>query len=221
MENKLTLQVFWNLVERWKNTCPVASDEYTRAAWEDLKKLELPQVVHFKEIMDAYLDHAYAPGLWEAASAIHHGCSDDLFGDFLAWLVAQGKDTYLKTLQNPDFLASIVPVGKSESEYEESRYLPSWAYRALTGSDVIEPFYDQLRELSPQELAELRSEIHYAPWIGQMSRTREEMEEHLPKLMEKTGFSGEPGWLYPDRAQSWGCDWQLNPNPTIDQSMQM
>ena len=51
MENKLTLQDFWNLVERWKNVCPVASDEYTRTAWEDLKKRELPQIIHFKEII--------------------------------------------------------------------------------------------------------------------------------------------------------------------------
>ena len=139
----------------------------------------------------------------------------------MAWLIAQGKDTYLQTLQNPDYLSSIVPVGKSDPEYEEFFYLPSWAYRDLTGSDTIAPFYDQLQVISQEELQELRSEIHYAPWIERMSRTRKEMEQHLPELMEKTGFSGEPGWLYPDRDQSWGCDWQLKLNQTTDQSMQM
>ncbi len=221
MDNKLTLHDFWGLVDRWQSAYPVDSDAYTKAAWNDLKKLEIPQIVHFKEIMDAYLSHAYTPGIWEAATAIHHGCSDDLFGDFLAWLIAQGKGTYLKALTDPDSLASIVPEGHSYVEYGDFRYLPSWAYRDRKGSCAIESFYDQLRELSPQELAELRSEIHYAPWIGQMSRTRKEMAEHLPNLMMKTGFSGEPGWLYPNSVQSWGCDWQIKPDLTPDQSMQL
>lgn len=221
MDNKLTLQDFWSLIDRWKCIWPVASDGYTRVAWKDLKKLELPQIIHFKEIMDTYLDYAYTPGIWEAATAIHHGCSYDLFKNFLAWLIAQGKDTYLRTLQNPDFLASTVPLGRSEPEYEEFRYLPSWAYNDLTGRDVTNQFYNELRRLPLEEVTELRSEIHYAPWIRQMSRTRKEMEEHLPKLMWKTGFSGEPGWLDLDSDQFWGCDWQLKLNQTTDQSMQM
>lgn len=227
MENKLTLKDFWSMVERWKNACPVASDEYTRTAWGDLIKLELPQIIHFKEIMDAYLDHAYAPGLWEAATAMKNGCSDDSFLDFRAWLIAQGKETYLEALRDPDTLSQFNLGYSSEytipsfCEFEEFLYLPSWAYRDLTGSDAIDPFYDQLQGLPQEELEELRSEIHYAPWIGQMSRTRKEMEQHLPELMEKTGFSGGPGWLYPDRDQSWGCDWQLKPDQTTDQSMQM
>ena len=227
MENKMTLNDFWGLVERWKNACPLATDEYTRTAWRDLKKLELPQVTHFKEIMDTYLDHAYAPGLWEAATAMKNGCSDDSFLYFRAWLIAQGKETYLEALRDPDTLSQFNLGYSSEytipsfCDFEEFLYFPSWAYRDLTGSDSIDPFYDQLQGLSQEELGKLRSEIHYAPWIGQMSRNRKEMEEHLPKLMEKTGFSGGPGWLHPDRTQSWGCDWQLKPNPTIDQSIQM
>lgn len=37
------------------------------------------------------------------------GCSDDGFDYFLGWLVAQGKEVYHSTLENPEFLASYIP----------------------------------------------------------------------------------------------------------------
>lgn len=224
MDSKLTLQDFWDYIEDWREHATVGTTEYLDYAQASLSQLPQEQIVHFKDWMDAYLDHAYAPGLWEAATAMKNGCSDDSFLDFRAWLIAQGKGTYLEALRDPDSLSKLdldypsrytVP---SFCEFEEFLYLPSSAYEASGYSGDL---YNQAQGLSQEELEELRGEIHYAPWLGQMSRTREEMEEHLPQLFSKTGFSGEPGWLYPDNAQSWGSDWQLKPNPTMDQSMQM
>ena len=34
-----------------------------------------------------------------------NGCSDDSFLDFRAWLIAQGKETYLEALRDPDTLS--------------------------------------------------------------------------------------------------------------------
>ena len=224
MDNKLTLQEFWDYIEDWREHATVGTTEYLGYAQTSLSQLSAAQVVHFKDIMNAYLDHAYAPGLWEAATAMKNGCSDDSFLDFRAWLIAQGKGTYLEALRNPDSLSKLdldyssryaVP---SFCKFEDFLYLPSFAYEA---SEYPGDLYNQLQGLSQEELEELRSEVHYAPWIGQMSRTHKEMEQHMPKLMMKTGFSGGPGWLYSDRALSWGCDWQLKPNQTTDQSMQM
>ena len=80
--------------------------------------------------------------------------------------------------------------------------------------------YGHLQKLPLEELDELRAEIRYAPGMEQMSRSHQEMKERLPKLMEKTGYASDPGWLDPVRPQSWGCDWQTKPD-LPDQSMKM
>jgi hypothetical protein len=46
------------------------------------------------------------------------GCSDDGFEYFRAWLLAQGRDTFEKALEDPDTLAALED---PEGELEEFR----------------------------------------------------------------------------------------------------
>lgn len=223
MDKKLTIQDFWNLIDDWRSYGEPGHPEYLSYAEASLSKLTPKNLVHFKEIQEAYMAHAYTPGLWEAATAMKGGCSDSSFDYFLAWLIAQGKDTYLGALHNPDSLSQLDLDYFSEysipsfCEFEEFLYLPASAYASMGYPGDL---YGHLQKLPQEELDELRAEIRYAPGMEQMSRSHQEMKERLPKLMEKTGYASDPGWLDPGRPQSWGCDWQTKPD-LPDQSMKM
>ena len=56
-------------------------------------------------------DLAYQYGLWNAASIMCNGCSDDGFIDFRGWLIAQGRDIYFGALKDPDSLADVPAYG--------------------------------------------------------------------------------------------------------------
>jgi Protein of unknown function (DUF4240) len=61
------------------------------------------------------------------------GCSDDGFEYFRAWLLAQGRDTFEKALEDPDTLAALED---PEGELEEFMYLARQAYEGKTSEQM-------------------------------------------------------------------------------------
>lgn len=202
---------FWKIIENAHTSKDQTEDEYLDTLQAALVKLGPENIVRFKEIMDEYESLAYVPGLWEAAGVIKGGCSDDGFIDFRAWLMAQGKETYLKALADPDSLAALdLPF---DFEYtipdicsmEYFSYVPAMAYQELGREDI----YDDTRALPDEVLGDIRSEIHYSPDIVTPKLTKEEVEAALPRLCDKFKWSHEPGWgnhVFCDD-WIWGSDW--------------
>ncbi len=221
----LSIKDFWDMVERWKSTCVIDSDSYLDQAMEDLQKLDFQEQLRFKEIMNAYIDHADVPGLWDAATVMKNGCSDEDFLYFRAWLIAQGKETYLEALRDPDSLVRFLVPEKMETpvpfDFEEFLYYPSWPYMDEHEGESSEAFYSALRDLPEQELWELRKEIQYAEGIAVLRTSNQELREFLPDLCEKTGFTGSPDWGEQARVQKWGCDWQAESGPDSGPSMRI
>lgn len=213
----LTKDEFWNLTQAAHTSKDQTEREYVTALKEILKKQGPENIVRFKEIMEEYKALSYVPGLWEAADVIKGGCSDDSFIDFRAWLMTQGKETYLNALSNPDSLAALdLPF---DSEYtvpglcnmELFLYAPAYAYEELGLGDI----YDKLNALPDEVRQEIRSEIRYAPGIGIPKRTTEEVEAAMPRLCEKSTWSHEPGWgeqVY-SKDMEWGCEWASETTP--------
>lgn len=90
---------FWALIDG------TDSPESLRAAVEALGDSELQQ---FDAHHRAACARAYDWGLWGAAYVIGGGCSDDLFMDFRAMLVGQGRKIYERALADPDGLTDVV-----------------------------------------------------------------------------------------------------------------
>ena len=112
-----------------------------------------------------------------------YGCSDDGFIDFRAWLIAQGRDTYLSALADPDSLAEVIPYG--DCCFETLSYVGDYAYEQLTGKSA----YDQTDWARYETLlAELEQDIVYKGGI-EFPREGPELKQYLPRLC-----AAHPGW---------------------------
>ena len=143
---------------------------------EALSQLEEADIIRFKQINSEYQNLAYKEKLWAAAYVLNNGCSDDGFIDFRAWLIAQGKETYMNALAAPDSLANVkavkdlsVEIGLEEYEpyyhaakFESFTYAANDAYKNKLGGDA--DIYDVIKIplLSEQEKADIANEITYA-----------------------------------------------------------
>jgi len=147
-----------------------------------LSELDVPDIIHWQQILDEYHDLAYKDKLWAAAAVMHNGCSDDGFIDFRGWLIAQGKEVYMNALTNPDSLAGLEAVQAFGREVCSSFYTPlkgygeaarfqkilsvaSYAYESHTGDG--DDFYDKIdaASLPDREKSDIAAEINYAPDI--------------------------------------------------------
>ena len=161
MGNEITeinKETFWQFIEEAKEQC--GQDMDAEICWlkAGLLRMQPEQVLKFHAIMHGYQEAAYKYGLWTAASLLMDGCTDDLFIDFRAWLIAQGKTVYMAALENPDSLAEVEQYG--DCEFEMLSYVGNEAYKELTGRGAYEDCTAEMRE---QMLAEVSGEIKYHP----------------------------------------------------------
>jgi hypothetical protein len=199
----LDKEQFWQIID---------SARETAGGWKGmleplvnaLSRLEEQDIIRWKQIFDVYQDLAYKDKLWAAADWINDGCSDDGFTDFRGWLTAQGKDVFLKALENPDSLAELEIVKSLGREIAGSEYMPnggyenwayfesilysaSYAYEKKFGSDA--DIYKVINTplLSEQEKADIASEVKYAAdidcdeWrkVGNLNQKAREMFPNL------------------------------------------
>ena len=68
---------------------------------------------------------AYRRDLWDAATLINGGCSDDGFQYFRWWLILQGREVYRAALADPDTLADVTG-GRDDLEAEVGPGIDAW-----------------------------------------------------------------------------------------------
>lgn len=182
MGNEITeinKETFWQFIEEAKEQC--GQDMDAEICWlkAGLLRMQPEQVLKFHAIMHGYQEAAYKYGLWTAASLLMDGCTDDLFIDFRAWLIAQGKVIYMAALENPDSLAKVEQYG--DCEFEMLSYVGNDAYVELTGRDVYEDYTAEMRD---QMLAEVSGGIKYHPMIEYPLEIRDAVAVY-PKLGDR------------------------------------
>lgn len=172
---------FWKLIDEVRCEC---GDDILNMASILEKKLDeysANNVQKFCSIYDTYRQALNKPGIESIAYLMNHEMlTDDGFTDFKNWLIAQGKEVYMQTLENPEILAD-----------HNGQTIDGWYEFELfgyVGMTVIEKKTGDYRKaskrLSDSEEEKLMSEIKYGDYINK-DMSIEEMKELFPRFTER------------------------------------
>lgn len=145
MITEINKETFWQLIEEMKMEC--GQDMDASIEWMKQRLLQMPpeQLLWFHVLVHGYKDAANQYGLWSAARMVkEYGCTDDGFIDFRAWLIAQGKETYMAALAAPDSLTVISRYG--DCEFETFSYVGDYAYEEQTGRSAYRDCTEAMRK---------------------------------------------------------------------------
>lgn len=176
---EVTPDTFWTMLAQAKTACD--GNQRAAAYWltERLLAMGPEQALNFHSIMHGYMDLADKYGLWNAATLIHEdGCYSDGFEDFRAWLIFQGKATYLAALKDPDSLADVPACAEEDCRFADLPYAGSMAYVRLTDRMA----HDDITPADQKKIeTELRNGIVYGPGI-EYPYEWSEVAAYLPRL---------------------------------------
>lgn len=106
-------ETFWGIVETARERAGAGADD--RGAEDDplpgaltdllVERLTADEMLAFVDVAGDVANDAYAWPVWGAAYLVEGGCSDDGFMDFRDGLVLAGRETFERTLADPDTLA--------------------------------------------------------------------------------------------------------------------
>ena len=195
--SEINKDTFWTLIDQGREQC--GQNVHALAQWLEDRLMELgpEQALNFDYIAHAYRAAAYKYGLWNAASIMCDGCTDDGFTDFRGWLIAQGRDVYMAALADPDSLADVPAYGGCC--FETLSYVGDYAYEKLTGRSS----YDSFDRTAYQALMEeLKKDIVYGEGID-YPYTWSESAAYLPKLCAKYMTPEALAWRIGQRDDTW------------------
>lgn len=176
---KIIPDTFWTLIDQARISCDGNQKETVYWLTDHLLAMEPEQALNFHSIMHGYMELANKYGLWNAALIIQE--NDHYtggFDDFRAWLIFQGRKTYLSVLKDPDSLADIPACGKESCWFAKLPYVADIAYERLTGRNA---YHDIPPADYRKVVAELKKDIVYGPKIG-YPHEWSEVEAYLPRL---------------------------------------
>jgi hypothetical protein len=126
---------FWGIVMEARNA---AKGNY-KAQISNLERLlftlEPQEIEQFDNRFMALMDVAYDYRLWGAAYVINGGCSDDCFDYFRQYLIAQGKEKFYATLNDPESCSAWIK-SETQEDWEGLLYVASKIYRMKTGFEI-------------------------------------------------------------------------------------
>ena len=107
---------FWDLIHQAKTACGQDIKAMEHFLMDRLISMGPESAMVFHKCVYIYSRLADQYGLWDAAGIVkERGCSDEGFMDFRPWLIAQGKETYMAVLKDPDTITiqevSLFPQG--------------------------------------------------------------------------------------------------------------
>ena len=158
---------FWTIIQKTHDTSGGNFDAQQTALTNSLMKMEPREIILFDNRFRQLRGYAYTWKLLGAIYLIHQGCGDDSFIDFRDWLIAQGKEFFYKTVEDPDGLVAMnaadIPIDMEGMSY--------------IAPDVFEELTDQKM---PAAYAENQS-IKGRQWKDE----NDDLKNLLPKLWTK------------------------------------
>ncbi|MDR0778910.1 MAG: DUF4240 domain-containing protein [Methanomassiliicoccaceae archaeon] len=174
---------FWTIIDNakesargWEGMCDPLQ--------EALMQLDAKDILRWGQVFNFYHELSYKNKLWAAAYIINGGCSDDGFDYFRAWLIAQGKEVFLKALLSPESLAEL-NVSEGDVEFEDIMSIASTAFEEI---DAERDYYEMLDKcsLTMEEKRVIKSEIIYDSNIDvEWDEDEDMLSKLLPKLSKK------------------------------------
>jgi hypothetical protein len=178
-ETILTEQEFWKLIENAKANSNGDGVRQVEILVDHFAQRPIPDIYEFDRIFHKFHNMIDRLTLLLACIIINEGqCTDDIFVDFRAWLIAQGEKVFHDALRDPESLVDVVEVKKENHGFNAVLdYMNTVALRAYikkTGQEWItfcsvptlppaewwdgEYDEDTLHELYPKLTAK------FAPW---------------------------------------------------------
>lgn len=172
---------FWELIDESREACKDNMKDMAKYLEERLSSLSLDEDKTFCGIYDTYHRAANKPGIISVAHLMNHEMlTDDGFTDFRNWLIAQGKEIYLGTMNNPEILAE----GAGEPidgwyEFELLGYVGTRVVEQKTGD-----YRQSIVQLPEEELKDILGEIKYGEY-AEKDLSIDELRKAFPKFTER------------------------------------
>ncbi len=166
----MNLAEFWKLIDKTREAAKGDAQKQSDLLKDELAKLPEKEIILFDEIFHDLKDTAYIGNLWDAATLIMYGCSDDGFQEFREWLVGRGKQVYENAIRDPETLVDVLEVG--EQIFPTLLGPAMDAYEKVTGKDMPP---------MPREMAPLQGRPTININAGE-TELLTELSTHFPKL---------------------------------------
>lgn len=189
-KTSMNSEKFWSTIDNAKLKSEGNLHEFTKIMSEELSIWSYSDLYHFQAIYETYetavILHANNL-IWSALILINGGYCSNTYG-FAGWLIANGKDIYLQTLKNADYLAK-TEAQKDKCNFEDIRFM-AIRLAKLKMKGKIRKTIEELNQLYRTDEYKkaydiMVSEIEY----GNLNRNRDwtikEMKPLLPELYKK------------------------------------
>ena len=125
---------FWKLIDKTRGEAGGDPRKQSNLLTDELAKLPTEEIMSFDKIFLDLKDKAYIGNLWDAATVIMGGCSDDGFQEFREWLVGRGKEAYENAVKDPETLVDVLEA--SEVVFPTLLSPAMEAYEKITGQNM-------------------------------------------------------------------------------------
>lgn len=172
---------FWELIDEVKEACKDNIQDMAPELERRLDEYSAEDVQKFCSIYDTYHRAMDTPGIVSIAHLMNHEMlTDDGFTDFRNWLIAQGKEIFMKTMENPEILAE----HKGQTidgwyEFELFGYAGMRIVEKKTGDYKLAH-----KRLSDTERETVLSEVKFGDYIDK-DMSLDEMKQAFPKFTER------------------------------------
>lgn len=157
---------FWSFIDEVnQETEPWDKHSVLMITQKKLMELPLQEIVDFQKLLAYYMELAYTPNLWAAATVINDGITNDGFAYFRIWLISQGRSVYQSALKCADTLSELdIPSEPRSALFELYGYVGSDAYKAkslLEQKSIREIVDNELFTLSDEGVKFVENTLNY------------------------------------------------------------
>ena len=164
-------ETFWTIIDAGKKRSSDV-DSIAPVVTQILEQSSIDDIISFVQHQKNLMGESYRYDLWAIAYIMNGGCSDDGFEYFRAWLMANGFERWVTTLENPESIGDWVNWNRMTYEYEEMIYVGVIAYRNKTGKEFPYEKLETDRPLKP--IGNLWQEHQLEELYPKLSRSRSE-----------------------------------------------
>ncbi|MCL2838106.1 MAG: DUF4240 domain-containing protein [Oscillospiraceae bacterium] len=155
---EMNKDVFWQMITDAREQCGGDFGIMELSLTEELSRMSPQDIILYRDIKDEYAELADTNGIIKIAYDLNKGMlTDNGFTNFRCWLISQGREVYMSTLENPDisFLKDLKPVEQSFYQWETFGYAAGYAYEIKTGDEL----YDQEPIITQEQKDEIAAEV--------------------------------------------------------------